>query len=296
MKKMTKICTVLITLLGFTVVNAQDFKKVQGFNHIESVVSDGEYLYVADIGLTLKPFDKDGDGKIIQLDKDGKVINPNFIRETLNAPKGLAIEENTLFVNDVDKLLAFDLKTGNKLYEIDFSAQSYFLNDIAIWDKNTLYVSASDTNKIYKVNLTTKTFEPFTMDKEIPGANGLFVDKSANRLYVNGFGTNGNSNGLVGYVDLKTNKFTQITPIEGYYDGIYLYDGMLYFTNWMDFDKKGIIGTMSLQDGKISVLKVPELINGPADFTIFRNRLVVPGMMDGSLNFITLKKEALYIH
>jgi hypothetical protein len=296
MKKMGRIYAILSVVLGITISNAQEVRKVNGFNHIESVTNDGTFLYVGDIGAALKPKNKDGDGKILKLDKNGKVVDANFIKEILNAPKGLTVEGDVLFATDIDRVLAFDLKTGNKLYEIEFNGASFFLNDIAVFDKNTLYVSATDKNKLFKVNLVDKTFVEVVMDKEIAGINGLYVDKKASRLYVNGFGTEGNPNGIVGYINFDNNKFTQITPIEGYYDGIFVYDGVLYFSNWIAFEKKGIVATMSLADNRVSTVKTSELISGPADFTVFRNQLVVPGMMDGTLNFISIQRESLYIH
>lgn len=296
MKKMGRIYAILSVVLGITISNAQEVRKVNGFNHIESVTNDGTFLYVGDIGAALKPKNKDGDGKILKLDKNGKVVDANFIKEILNAPKGLTVEGDVLFATDIDRVLAFDLKTGNKLYEIEFNGASFFLNDIAVFDKNTLYVSATDKNKLFKVNLVDKTFVEVVMDKEIAGINGLYFDKKASRLYVNGFGTEGNPNGIVGYINFDNNKFTQITPIEGYYDGIFVYDGVLYFSNWIAFEKKGIVATMSLADNRVSTVKISELISGPADFTVFRNQLVVPGMMDGTLNFISIQRESLYIH
>ncbi|MFC7773490.1 hypothetical protein [Flavobacterium sp. GCM10027622] len=291
MSKMRKIYAILSVVLGVITANAQDIKTVGGFSHPESVVSDGTFLYVADIGSAMKPGEKDGDGKILKVDKDGKIIDAAYIKETLSAPKGLALEGGILFVNDIDKLLAFDLKTAKKLYEIDFSSVTSFLNDITVFDKNTLYVSATDKNKIFKVNLTDKTFSELAVDKVIVGMNGLFYDKVQSRLYVNGFGSG------IGYVNLKDNKFTTITPLEGYYDGVYAYEDVLYFTNWVAFEKKGIVVAIEvLNNNKVTVLRLPEPISGPADFTVFRDHLVVPGMLDGTLNFISIKKELLYIH
>lgn len=294
---MRKIYAILTVVIGMSAVNAQSIKTVHGFHHIESVVSHGDFLFIADIGVSLTPKDKDGDGKILKLDKEGKIVNPYFVRETLSAPKGLTIEGNVLFVTDIDKVLAFDVNTGDKLYDVDFSTQTKFLNDIAVFDKNTLYVSATDVSKLFKVDLTSKSFTEVVIEKEVPGVNGLYYDKAASRLYVNGFGTNGTQNGTIGYINLKDNKFTQITPIEGYYDGMHIYDGVVYFSNWMAFEKKGIIATMSLADNKIAVFKTDDFINGPADFIVFKNKLVVPGMADGTLNFISIPvKESLYIH
>ena len=291
MRKMEKFYAVLSVILSIAGSNAQEIKTVAGFKHPESVVSDGTYLYVADIGLSMKPSEKDGDGKILRVDKDGKILDAAYINEKLNAPKGLVLDGKTLYVNDIDRLVAFDLETRNKLYEIDFSSATAFLNDITIVDKTTLFVSATDKNKIFKVNLTDKTFSELKTDKEIVGINGLFYDKAASRLYVNGFGSG------IGYVNLKDNKFTPVTPLEGYYDGIFVYEDILYATNWIAFEKKGIVVAVDiLNNYRLTVLKMPEPINGPADFTVFRNQLVVPGMLEGTLNFISVKKELLYIH
>ncbi|MGM8361837.1 hypothetical protein ACSV4D_07990 [Flavobacterium sp. ARAG 55.4] len=271
-------------------ISAQSTEIVRGFNHIESVATDGKYLYVADIGKELAPMAKDQDGKIIVLNSSGKIIKSSFTAEKLNAPKGLAIDNGVLYTNDIDRIVAFDLKTGNKLYQIDFGNETSFLNDIAVWDKNTLYVSATDKNKLFKVNLINKTFSEVKTDKVIPGINGLFCCKRSAKLYVNGFGTDNNPNGIVGYVNLQNNNFTLLTDKKGYYDGIQIHDDILYFSDWVAFEKKGIIQTITLKTGKEAVVKMDEPINGPADFTIFKNTIVSPGMMDGTLLFIPINK------
>ncbi|WP_428223998.1 hypothetical protein [Flavobacterium sp.] len=296
MEKMKKIYLALAVISGVLSANAQNFKKVIGFNHIESVTHDDEFLYISDIGVAMKPTDKDGDGKILKLDRDGKIVDANYIKEKLNAPKGLTIANGVLFVADIDKIIAFEVKTGSKLYEVDFAGETTFLNDIIVWNDTTLYVTATDKSKIYKVDLSENKFEPIATDVEIKGANGLFADKENNRIWVNGFGANSEANGVMGYISLADNKFSAITPIEGYYDGLYVYDGVVYFSNWMAFEKKGIIASMSLIDKKVKTVELSEPISGPADFTVFKNRIIVPGMLDGSLNFITIQKESLYIH
>jgi hypothetical protein len=277
-----------VLLLG--VVNAQTTKTIKGFNHIESVASDGKSIYVADIGKELNPMAKDGDGKIFKLDLSGKVLDSNIVKEPLNAPKGLAINNGVLFIADVDRIVAIEVKTSKKLYEIDFSKDASFLNDITIVDKNTLFVSATDKSKIFKVNLAKKTYSELLIDKPVIGANGLFFDKKSNRLYANGFGSDNKPNGIVGYIDLSNNKFTQLPVAEGYYDGIYLADGILYTSNWVAFEKKGIIQAIDLSTNKVSVVKMKEPIAGPADFIIFKDQFIIPEMMTGVLNFIQLIK------
>ena len=285
MKKLfLPVCVLLSSL-----INAQTTKIIKGFNHIESVASDGKYIYAADIGKELNPTAKDGDGKIIKLDLKGNIIDSIFSKEILNAPKGIAIANGILFAGDIDKLVALDLKTGKKLYDIPFSDSVSFLNDITVVDKATLYISATDKSKIYKVNLTTKTYSELITDKTISGTNGLFFDKKSNRLYVNGMGSDNKPNGIVGYVDLSTNKFTQLAKIEGLFDGIYLSNGKLYTSNWVAFEKKGIIQIIDIKTNHVSEVKLNEPIAGPADFTILKNQIIIPEMMTGAIQFINLK-------
>lgn len=282
----------LICLLIASKMNAQTVKTITGFNHVESIATDGKYLYAADIGKELTPAAKDGDGKIIKLDKKGNILQASITQEKLNAPKGLAINKGILYVNDIDRLIAFDLKTGTKIYEIDFSKDTSFLNDIAVWDNNTLYVSATDKNKLFKVNLIDKSYSEVKTDKAILGINGLFCYKKANRIYVNGLGADNKPNGVVGYVNLKDNTFTRICDIEGIYDGIFISKDVLYVSNWVAFEKKGIIQGIGIYgSNRVTTINKSELIAGPADFIIVNDQLIVPAMMTGEIHFIKLESD-----
>ncbi|RKS03190.1 hypothetical protein [Flavobacterium sp. 102] len=274
-------------LLGsITLSSAIEAQTVKGFNHLESVVADGRYFYVADIGKNLTPDAKDGDGKILKLDSKGNILVSTFAKEILNAPKGLAIHKDILFLTDIDRIVAVDKKTGTTLYQIDFSNDAHFLNDIAVWDANTLYVSATDVSKLYKVNLLDRTYTEVVIDKPIAGINGLFCYKKASLLYVNGLGTNNKSNGVVGFINLKNNTFTQLTAAEGIYDGLFVANDVLYTSNWVAYEKKGILLSIQLSTRRINRLPLAETIAGPADFIIEGNSFVVPAMISGELHFL----------
>ncbi|EKT4500172.1 hypothetical protein JE943_000136 [Flavobacterium psychrophilum] len=291
MKNLIKISLVFYQFMAIN-TNAQTTKTITGFNHVESVATDGKFIYVADIGKELNPTAKDGDGQIIKLDKKGKILETNFAKEKLDAPKGLAINKGILFLNDIDRLLAIDLKTGTKLYEIDFSKDTSFLNDIAVWDNNILYVSATDKSKLYKVNLVDKSYSEIKTNKTISGINGLFCYKKASRIYVNGFGTDNKPNGVVGYINLKDNVFTQISNLEGYYDGIFISKDVLYVSNWVAFEKKGVIQGFGIYgSNRIATINASEKISGPADFIIVNDQLIVPAMMSGEIHFIKLDSD-----
>lgn len=64
---------------------------------------------------------------------------------------------------------------------------------------------------------------------------------------------------------------------------------LLYISNWVAFEKKGIIQILNTKTNQISQINLPELIAGPADFTIYKNQLIIPEMMAGTIRFINLK-------
>ncbi|MBL7936240.1 MAG: hypothetical protein JNM51_10590, partial [Bacteroidia bacterium] len=81
--------------------------------------------------------------------------------------------------------------------------------------------------------------------------------------------------------------FTQLASIEGLFDGIYLSNGKLYTSNWVAFDKKGIIQSIDLKTNKVSQVKTNEPFAGPADFVILKKQLIVPEMITGVLTIIS---------
>ncbi|MBP0905056.1 hypothetical protein ACFSKN_09710 [Mariniflexile gromovii] len=76
--KITFIIFVLSISISTNSMCAQTIFTVKGFNHIESVASDGKYIYAADIGKELNPTQKVGDGRIIKLDFKGAIIDSTF--------------------------------------------------------------------------------------------------------------------------------------------------------------------------------------------------------------------------
>jgi hypothetical protein len=81
---------------------------------------------------------KDGDGYIVRVSA-GDLSRPTmFIKSgtagvTLDAPKGLAISGDTLWVADIDKLRGFNRMTGAPLATVDFAPLgAVLLNDVAV--------------------------------------------------------------------------------------------------------------------------------------------------------------------
>lgn len=266
-------------------------KIIDGFNSPESVARGGKYLYVSNLGVKLEPGAKDGDGYIAKLDAKGNIVKKDFITG-LDGPKGLAILGNVLYVADIDHLFGFNLKSGEKVFDLDFAGKkTTFLNDIAVKDSSTLFVSATDINKIFEVNVKGTTC--LDVGVTVSGPNGLWFDAKSKHLYVVGFSNqDGKASGEIGMVDLsqKTASYRKIIDRPGFYDGIQpMADGVLLVSDWVAFEpERGVLIRVNVKDGVFDV--IPGAYGGPADFLLVPNkakphsfRLHLPRMIDGKL-------------
>ncbi|WP_134088165.1 SMP-30/gluconolactonase/LRE family protein [Olivibacter sp. XZL3] len=117
----------------------------------------------------------DGNGSIALLNKQGKILDKQWI-SGLNAPKGIGIYKDTLYVADLKELVIIDVPNKKILKKISVPAVG-MLNDVTIDHKGNVYVSDSKGGKIYSYingNLTV-----FLGDLINP--NGLLAEK--NGLY-----------------------------------------------------------------------------------------------------------------
>ncbi len=77
----------------------------------ESVLLDAKnnVLYVSSIDGT--PQNKDGNGFISQVTLDGKIKNLKWVTG-LDAPKGMGLHNNNLYIADISRLVTVDITTG----------------------------------------------------------------------------------------------------------------------------------------------------------------------------------------
>jgi hypothetical protein len=109
----------------------------------------------------------DGKGGVGKLTPDGKQFDPTWI-SGLNAPKGMGITGNKLYVADVSEVVVIDLQKGNLAKKIAIDSAKA-LNDITVDNKGTVYVSDSRTGKIWKIQRDAPTLY---LDS-VRGVNGL---------------------------------------------------------------------------------------------------------------------------
>lgn len=157
-----------------------------GFDTPESVLHDTEadvYL-ISNIGGA--PTAEDGNGFISRLAPNGELAALKWIdgqqeATTLNAPKGMAIIGDTLYVTDITAVRAFHRVSGEPLGSWDVPG-STFLNDLTVGPDGMLYVSDSGVNADFSSSGTDAVYrfedgEPVAVAEgtELAGPNGLAV-------------------------------------------------------------------------------------------------------------------------
>ena len=186
--------------LGANLAHADDTLKaawrLEGFRNPESTLVGpaGEKIYVSSVNGA--PTEKDGNGFISQVSLDGKMLNQKWATG-LNAPKGMAVVGDTLFVADIDELVAVDVASGKirKKYPADGAK---FLNDVAVDSEGRVYVSDMAANIIWR--LDGETFSRWLESADLKSPNGLVI--KGNHLIVGCWGvmTNGFATDVPGHL------------------------------------------------------------------------------------------------
>ncbi len=114
----------------------------------ESVLYDSqrEVIYVANVNMN--PWEKDGNGFISKVSTSGEILDLEWV-SGFNGPKGMALVNNTLYVADLDELVAIDVTTGTVTAKTVVSGASG-MNDITSDAVGNLYISDSNGDKIFK--------------------------------------------------------------------------------------------------------------------------------------------------
>lgn len=193
-----------------------------GFANPECVMlsQDGTFLYVSNVNGQAGAHD--GNGFISKLDKDGTMITEKWA-SGMDAPKGMALNGDRLYVSDIDKLVEIDAKSGSILGTYPAPGSS-FLNDVAYVPGVGVLVSDSGTQSIYLYDGTTMS--KWLSDDRLKGINGLHVD--GKRLLIATM-----SAGELLSMDIKTKEITVIAGGMEDADGIkILADGSYFMSSW----------------------------------------------------------------
>ncbi len=259
--------------------------EVKGLEQPESVVQDPATgaLYVSNIvGAVMQ---KDGNGYIAKLKPDGTIATKSWVKG-LNAPTGLALHDRTLYVADVDELIEINVASGEiaKRYP---AKGAIFLNDVAVGEDGTVYVSDTPMNTIWR--LKDGTFEPWFANDVLNGPNGLLVQDG--KLIVASFGKlpgEGQKQELGGLlaVDIEKQAVSTVGSNDklGNLDGLQaLQPGVYLVTDWA-------AGGLYRIDAKGKYDRLLKLGKGSADFVYFPDKklALIPIMLSNSLVAYTL--------
>lgn len=259
-------------------------KKIEGFKHPESVAYDGKFFYVSNLGNVLDPTAKDGDGFISKLNRYGEIVEYNaFPNIKLNSPKGLIVMDEILFLTDVDSVMGIDVKTKKVIWGRTFYGTKY-INDILGRDQETIYVSATDKNVVYEIDLLSDSVRTITMPVELSGANGLSDDLISSNLYIAFFGSD-ETPGEIGRYNIRTNQYEKALDIEGRFDGIFYAAGRYYMSDWGK-DNKGRLLLYDIRTEEIREIKPDQgYFQGPADFyvEIPSRKIWLPCMLENAV-------------
>lgn len=276
----------LSTVLSAALATSALAEDISGFSNPEGSLITADAVYISNLGEKLDPMAKDKDGFISKLDKNGKIVEAKFISANLNAPKGMANVGNTLIVLDIDRIVAFDLKTKKEQFVVDVKG-AVFLNDIALIDNNTAFVSDTGTGIIHKFDIKAKKIENFvTLNKEFMGPNGLLLSKDKKTLYTATYDAAGKEKGRLVSVNLEDKSQKSLSEPLGALDGIvYAKNGDILFSSWED-GKNGVIYRYN-SNGKVSKEKLKPMA-GPADMSTDGKVLYIPKMVESKVLKIDL--------
>lgn len=287
----------IAVILSIGLLPACIAKEIPLNGHPESVAEDDDIFYVTCIGNSMNPTEKDGDGFVVTLNSRGKILSENaFPGITLDAPKGATIEDDVLYVADVDRVVGINPRLGVVTRVIDLSKEgTKCLNDL-VEDDGFLYASATDINKIFRINLRDGAYEELITATPLNAPNGLDIDDGT--LYVAEFAADadGRPAGKIKAIPLRGGNgprpVTVIYDVPGLYDGILVRDeedlfddetDYLYFSDWAANGNAGIIKKLNLRTREVeNATRIPA--NGPADFIIEDGEIWLPAMLDRKIH------------
>jgi hypothetical protein len=181
----------------------------EGLDSPESVYYDAASGFVFSSQIGGDASARDGNGRIVKLTLDGKVVDTNWAKG-LDAPKGLRAYRGTLYVADIDQVVGFDISSGREVSRVKI-ADAKFLNDLCTGPDGAIYITDSFANRVWVVRNGTASLFSDAPQLQLP--NGILVDGNKVLVATDGSGGRGDAGtpGSLFAIDIATKTLTQVT-------------------------------------------------------------------------------------
>ena len=227
----------------------------------ESVFYDNlkQAIYVSNV--TGAPADKDNSGFLTKLSADGKIVSLQWVTG-LDAPKGIGVIGNLLYVSDIDRVAEVDIEAGKIIRMIEIPG-SGFLNDITTDAEGNVYVSDSEKSTVHLIRQGKA--ELLVKSDKLAGINGLY--------FSDGMLLAGLKDRIVS-IDLNTKDITDFILNTGGIDGL-VPDGK---GNFLISDWQGNIHRVgkSTEKEKLADTTPAKINAADIDYVISKKLLLVP--------------------
>jgi hypothetical protein len=267
---------------------------IPGLQTPESVRYDStlDVYFIANING--HPARKDNNGWIgrVTADKPGRAtvfIAGGQDGVFLHAPKGMAIQGDTLWVADIDILRGFDKNTGKFVAAVGFWSKNVaFLNDVVLGGDGALYITdtgvifdaagemkpSSGGPRIYRLAGRSMTEE--VKGELLAGPNGIAYDAANTRFILTPFGGKDVQTWRPGALPER------LATGPGMYDGVEIVNGRIYVTSWADS------AVHVVENG--TMRQFIRNLAAPADLGVDTRRrvLAVPRFNDGRVEYYKL--------
>jgi hypothetical protein len=136
---------------------------------------------VSNIGETPDGQPHNGDGYVSVVSLDGELITEKYI-DGLNDPKGMDIYKDTLWINDRDAIVQWDIASSDIVKRFELP-NIVFLNDIGVGPGGEVFSNDADGHKVLTLN--EGDWEVFWDNTEKQRPNGIWVESDRILLAMN---------------------------------------------------------------------------------------------------------------
>ena len=284
---MQRILIIFLFFISFLSSHSQEYsveklwETDKDFLTPESVLYDKErnVVYVSNFNKFPKT-NEIGNEFISKLNLNGEVMDLKWV-EGLTAPTGMCIFGDKLYAAERDNLVEINAATGGIIERYPVP-DTKFINDLAVDENGTVYISESGNSKIYK--FTGSDFEEFLSENEVSKPNGITI--ADNKLLIGNSGT-----GCVLSVNLSNREIETL----GCFESARFIDGLRSFSNdeYIISDWKGQTSILTNSGDITELLNTTnkKIYSADLEYITDKNILLIPTFYDNRVVAYRIIKE-----